>query len=142
MWQLLYPFSLYVVQPLFKPTHYDLIDNFSLSISLWICRGRISIYYAQVTAIPPKGLAIELKTIVQDEGTRDSKPSDNIFPNKSLGIHIPDICQWFTFNPLGEVIRVDQQIPLIPCCLRERTYNVQASLSKKPRAGQRIKDSS
>ena len=104
--------------------------------------GGISIRYAQVIAIPPKDLAIELKTIVRDEGTRDSKPSDNIFPNKSLGIHIPNICQWFNFNPFGEVIHANQQIPFIPCCLRERTYNVQAPLSERPRAGQRIKNSS
>ena len=30
---------------------------------------------------------MELKTVVRDEGTRDSKPSDNIFPKKSLDIH-------------------------------------------------------
>ena len=72
----------------------------------------------------------------------DPKPSDNIFPNKSLGIHIRDICQWFNFNPLSEVICADQQPFLIPCCLRERSYNIQAPLSKWPRAGQRIKDSS
>ena len=135
MWQLFYPSSLCVVQPLFKPTHYDLIDNFSLSILLWMCQGGIPIYYAQVSTIPLDGFAIELKTVVQDESMRDSKPSDNIFPNKSLGIHIPDICQWFSFNPLGKVIRADQQILLIPYCLRERTYNVQVLLSKRPRAG-------
>ena len=93
-------------------------------------------------AISPKGLAIELKTVVRDEGMRDFKLSDNIFPNKSLGIHIPDICQWFSFNPFNEVIRADQQIPLISYCLREKTYNVQAPLSKRPRVGQRVKDSS
>ena len=140
VWQLFHPFSLYVVQPLFKSAHYDLIDSLSLSIPLWICWGGISIRYAQVTTISPKGLAIELKTVVRDEGTRDSKPSDNIFSNKSLGIHIPDICQQFNFNPFGEVICADQQIPLIPYCLREMTYNVQATLSKRPKAGQRIKN--
>ena len=137
VWQLFDPFSLCVIQPLFKSTHYDLIDSFNLPIPL----GGISIYYAQVTTIPPEGLTIKLKTVVRDEGTRDSKLSDNIFPNKSLGIHISDICQWFNFNPLGEVIHADQQIPLIPYCLKERIYNVQAPLSKRPRAEQRIKDS-
>ena len=135
MWQLFHLFSLYVVQPLCKFTHYDFIDSFSLPIPLGICRGGIFIRYAQVIAIPPEGLAIELKTVVRDEGTRDSKPSDNIFPNKSLSIHILGICQWFSFNPFGEVIHANQQILLIPCCLRERTYNVQAPLSERPRAG-------
>ena len=140
--QYFHPSSLCVIQPLFKSTHNDLIDNLSLSIPLWIRRGGISICYAQVTTIPLKGLTIELKIVIRDEGTRDSKPSDNIFPNKSLGIHIPDICQWFSFNPFNEVICADQQIPLISYCLREKTYNVQAPLSKRPRVGQRVKDSS
>ena len=142
MWQLFYQFSLYVIQPLFKPTHYDLSDSFSLSIPWWICRSRISIRYAQVITIPSESLAIKLKSVTRNEGTRNSKSSDNIFPNKSLAIHVSDIRQWFSFNPLGEVIRADQQISFIPCCLRERTYNIQAPLSKRPRAGQRIKDSS
>ena len=92
VWQLFYQFSLCVIQPLLKPTHYDLIDSFSLSIPLRICRGEISIHYAQVTAISPESFAIKLKTIVRD-GIRDLKPSDNIFPNKSLDIHVPDIYQ-------------------------------------------------
>ena len=111
-----------------------------MSIPLGVCRGGISIYYAQVTTISLKGFTIKLQTIVRDEGTRDSKPSDNIFPNEFLGIHITDICQWFSFDPFSEVIYADQQISLISRCLRERSYNIQAPLSKRPRTGQRIKD--
>ena len=88
VWQLFYLFSLCDIQPLFKPTHYDLIDSFGLSIPLWICKGGISICYVQVISIPPEGFAIKLKTIIRDECTRDSKPSDNIFQEKSLGIYI------------------------------------------------------
>ena len=124
MWQLFHPLFLRVVQPLFKPTHYDLIDSFSLSIPLGIGRGEVSIRYAQVTIISPESFAIKLKSVVQDEGVRNSKPSDNIFPNESLGIHLPDIRQWLSFNPLSEVVYADQQISLIPCCLREKTYDV------------------
>ena len=137
MWRLFHLFSLCVVQPLFKSTHYDLIDSFSLPIPLGICRGGIFIRYAQVTTRPPEGLTIELKTIVRDEGTRDSKPSDNIFSNKSL-----DICQWFSFNPFGEVICANLQIPLVPYYFREKTNNIQIPLSKRPRVGKRIKNSS
>ena len=140
MWQLFYPFSICIIQPLLKSIHYDLIDNLGLSIPLWVSRSEISICNAQVTAIPPKGFTIKLKTVVRDECTRDSKPSDNIFPDKYLGIHVPDIGQWFSFNPLGKVICADQQPSLIPCCLRERSYNVQAPLSKGSGTGQRIKD--
>ena len=89
--QFFYLSSLCIIQPFLKSTYYDLIDSLGLPIPLWISRGGIPICYAQVTAIPPEGLAIKLQTIVQDEGTGDSKPSDNIFPDKSLGIHILDI---------------------------------------------------
>ena len=135
MWQLFYPSPLYVIQPLFKPIHYDLIDSFSLSIPLGICRGEVSIRYAQVIAISPESFAIKLKSVVRDKGARDSKPSENIFPNESFGIDVPDIRQWFNFNPFGEVVCVDQQVSLIPCCPGEGTYNVQAPLSKWPRVG-------
>ena len=124
VWQLFHLFFICVIQPFFEPTHYDLIDCFSLSISLWICRGGISICYAQVTAIPLEGIAIKLKTIIRDECMRDPKPSDNVFPNKYRSIHIPDICQRLSFNPLGEVILADQQPSLIPYCLRERSNNI------------------
>ena len=92
MWQFFYPFSFCIVQPFFKPTHYDLIDSFSLSILLWIHQGGISIRYAQVTVVPPEGFTVELKSIVYDEGIRDPKMSNDVLPDKSFGIHIPDVC--------------------------------------------------
>ena len=135
-------FSLCVIQPLLKPTHYDLIDSFSLSIPLRICRGEISICYAQITAIPPESLTIKFQSVVRDKCMRDSKPSDNIFPNKFVSIRISDICQNFSFNPLGKVICTNQQISFIPCRFKEITYNVQSQLSKTPRTGQWVKDPS
>jgi len=101
---------------------------------LWISRGGIHIHNAQVTTVPPEGFAIKLKAAVRDEGMRNFKLGDNIFLNKSLGIYILDICQWFNFNLLGEVIRADQQPSFISCCLKERPYNIQAPLSKRLRA--------
>ena len=83
---------------------------------------------------------MKLKVIFRDKGMGDSKPSDNIFLDKSHGICIPDIYQWFSFNPLGEIIRADQQLSLIPYCLREMPYNIQGPLSKRSRARQRVKD--
>ena len=134
MWQLIYQFSLFIIQPLLESIHYDLINSLCLSISLWVSRGGIPI------VMPRSQQYLQLKTIVRNECTMDPKPSDNIFLDKSLCIHVPDICQWFSFNPLGEVVCVDQQPSPIPCCLRERPYNIQAPLSKRPRVGQRIKD--
>ena len=109
---ILSPFSLCITQLLFEPTHHDLIDSLGLPFPCGYAGVGISICYAQVIAIPPEDFTIKLKTIVRDECTRDSKPSDNIFPNESLGIHVTNICQWFSFNPLGEVVCADQQISL------------------------------
>ena len=67
---------------------------------------------------------MKLKAIVQDEDTKDLELCDNDFPNKFLGIYIPDICQGLSFNPLHEVVYANQQISLIPCCLEERANNV------------------
>ena len=142
VWQFFHPFSLCVVQPLFKPINYNLINSFNLPIPLWICRGEISICYAQITTIPPESLTIKLQSVVRDKCIRDSKPSDNIFPNKFVSIRISDICQNFSFNPLGKVICTNQQISFIPCRFKEITYNVQSQLSKTPRTGQWVKDPS
>ena len=133
-----FPFA--SIQPLLESIHYDLIDSLDLSIPLWISWGGIPIHNVQVTTIPPEGFTIKLKTIIRDEGVGDPKPSDNIFPNKSLGIHISDICQWFSFNPRGKVICTYQQLSLIPYCPRKRSYNIQAPLSKRPKVRKRIED--
>ena len=93
VWQLFHPLSLCIVQSLFKSTHYDLIDSLVLSIPLWIGQSGILVFYSQIATISPEGFTIKLKSIVRDEGMGDSKPCDNILPNKSFGIHVSDICQ-------------------------------------------------
>ena len=103
-----YPFSFCIIQPLLESIHYHFIDGLDLSIPLWISRGEIPIHNAYVTTIPPKGFAIKLKVVVRDEGMRNPKPGDNIFPNKSLNIYVPDIYQWFSFNPLDEALCANQ----------------------------------
>ena len=125
VWQLFHSLSLCIVQPLFKSTHYDLIDSLGLSIPLWIGQSGISVFYSQIATVSPEDFTIKLKSIVRDEGMGDSKSCDNIFPNKSFGIHVFDICQWFSFNPFGEIVYADQQIPLISCHLREIAHNIQ-----------------
>ena len=81
-----------IIQSLLESIHYDLIDNLSLSIPLRIIWGGIHVRNSQVTIVPSEGFVINLKTIVRDKGMGDFKPSDNIFLNKSFGIHILDIC--------------------------------------------------
>ena len=141
MWQLFHLFSLRVIRSLFNSTYYDLIDSLGLSIPLWIGRSGIPVLYSQITTVSFENFTIKLKSIVRDEGVWDSKSCDNVFLDKSFNIHVPDICQWFNFDPLGKVIRANQQIPLIPYCLRESAYNIQPPLRKRLRAGQRIEDS-
>ena len=117
MWQLFHPFSFYVVESLFKPPYYDLIDSLNLSIPLWIGRSGIPVLYSQIATVSSEGFTIKLKSIFLDEGVWDSKSCDNVFPDKSFGIHIPDIYQWFSFNPLGEVVCVDNEYLLFPATL-------------------------
>ena len=62
---------------------------------------------SQVTTVSFERFAIKLKAIVRNEGTRDPELCDNVFPNKFLSIHILDICQGLSFNPLSEVVHVD-----------------------------------
>ena len=67
---------------------------------------------------------------------RDFKHSDNAPPNELLGIHVSNICQRFDFDPFGEVINADKKISIVSYCFRKFPYNIQAPLSKWPRAGQ------
>ena len=107
MWQLFHPFSLCIIQPLLESIYYDFVNSLGLSIPLEVSYGRVSVCNSQITAISPKGFAIELETIIRDEGMRNPKPCDNVFLDKLLGVHNLDICQGFGFNPLSEVIRAD-----------------------------------
>ena len=53
--------------------------------------GRISISDSQFATVPPEGLTIELKTIVRDEGVKDPKSGNNVFPNELFDVHISDV---------------------------------------------------
>ena len=107
MRQLFYPSSLRVIQPFLESIHYDLINSLSLSFSLRISWNGIPACDTEITIISHEGFAVELKAIVRDEGMKDPELCDNIFLNKFLGIYVLDICQRFSFNPLGEVIRIN-----------------------------------
>ena len=54
--------------------------------------------------------------IVRDEGVRDPELGDNVFSKKFLSVHISDVRQRFSFNPLSEIVCADQQIFLVTCC--------------------------
>ena len=68
--------------------------------------------------------------------------SYDILPDESFDIYISNISQRFSFDPLGKRICADQQVLFVSECFRERTYNIKTPLSKRPRAGKRIKNSS
>ena len=61
------------------------------SFPLGIRKSRIPIYNPQLATISSKHFAVELKAVVRDEHIRNSKLSDNIFPNKSFRIHVPKV---------------------------------------------------
>ena len=49
-----------------------------------------------------------MKAVVRDEGVGDPKSSNDVLPDKFLGIHIPDIGQGLSFDPFGEIVCADQ----------------------------------
>ena len=140
MWQLFYPLTLWIVQPLLESIHYNFIDNLSLTIPLWISWNQVPICDTQFATVTLESFSIKLKSIIRDEDMWDLEPSNNIFPYKSLGIHISDVWQGLSFDPFGEIISSDQQSSPISYCLREGPHNVQAPLRKRPRVKQRVEN--
>ena len=69
----------------------NLVNSLGLPIPLGVGWGRISIRNSQFATVPPKGLTMELKTIVRDEGVRDPESDNNVFPDELFDIHIFDI---------------------------------------------------
>ena len=61
---------------------------------------------------------------------RYPEASDNVLLEKLLYIHISDICQRLSFNPLGEIVCADQQIFLVSRCFRKSANNIQAHCAK------------
>ena len=107
MWQFFHQSSFHIIQPFLEFVHYDLVNSLSLSIFLRISWSGIPVCDIEITTVSPEGFVVELKVIVRDSGTRDPEPCENIFPNKFLGIYVPNICQRFSFNQFGEVVCVD-----------------------------------
>ena len=107
MWQLFCLFSLRIIQPLLESIHYDLVNNLDLSIPLRISWYRISFCNSQITAVSFERFAIKLKAIIRDKGARDPKLSNNVFPNKFLGVHVSDIRQGLNFNLFSKVVCAD-----------------------------------
>ena len=75
----------------FSAVYYDFIYSFCLSVPLGISRIRIPICNPQLTIVSSKHFAVELKAVIRDEHMRNSKPSDNVFPNESFRIHVLDV---------------------------------------------------
>ena len=44
----------------------------------------------------------------------DSKPSDDIPPDKPFGIHVPDVSKWLSFYPFGKIVCPDDEPPSVP----------------------------
>ena len=88
-----YPLSLCIIQSLFKPAHYDIIDSFGLPISLWIGWSGISILYTQIKTVFPEGFAIKLKAIIRYESIRNPESSNNVLPDEPFDIYIPELAR-------------------------------------------------
>ena len=142
MRELFHPSPLCIIQSLFQTAHYDFVHGLGLPIFLGVGRSGISVCDAKLVAVFPEVLTIKLKTVVRDEGVRSSEARNNVFPNEFLSIHVPDVGQRFSLYPLDEIVGADYYVSLIPCYFRERTNNIKTPLSKWPRAGEGVKDSS
>ena len=116
--------------------------DFGLSVSLGVGRSGILVGDPKLIVILPEVLAIKLKTVVWDECVWSSEACNNNFPNEFLGVHIPDVGQRFSLYPFGEIIGSNDYISLISCSFGERTDNIKTPLSKRPKAGEWVKDSS
>ena len=142
MWEPFHPSPLCLIQPLFQSAHYDLVHGLGLSIFLGVGRSGIPVSDPKLAAILSEILAIKLETVVQDECVWSSEVCNNVFPNEFLGIHVPDVGQRFSLHPFGEVISSNYYVSIIPYSFGERTDNIKTPLSKRPGAGERVKDSS
>ena len=104
MSQLVHPFTLSFFQPLLQSIYNDFIHSLDLAIALRVCWGGVSVLYAQITTISPKGLDIELKPIIRYESVWDPKSRNDVLPHKSLYILISDVSKKLGLYLFGEVI--------------------------------------
>ena len=141
MRELFHPSPLCIIQSLFQPTHYDFVHGLGLPISLGVGRSGISVCDSEFATIFPEVLTIKLKIVVRDKSMRSSEARNNVFPNEFLSIHVPNVGQRFSFYPFGEIIGADYNVPLIPCCFKERIDNIKTPLSKRPGAEEGVEDS-
>ena len=142
MRELSHPSPLCIIQSLFQTVYYDFVHGLGLPISLGVGKSGISVGDPKLAAVFPEVLTIKLKTVVRDEGVRSSEVRNNVFLNEFLGIHVLDAGQRFSLYPLGEIVGADYYVSLIPYCFGERTDNIKTPLSKRPGAGEGVKDSS
>ena len=83
-------------------------------------------------AILPKVLTVELQTIVGNEYARSPEASDDVLPDKFLGVHVPNIGQGFSFHPFSEVISSNYYISLVPRGFGEGFDQIKAPLRERP----------
>ena len=108
VWQLFHPSSLRIIQSLFQLIDYNLINSLSLPIPLGVGWSGILVCNSQIIIVSLEGITTKLKSVIRDEGMRDSKSSNDVLPDKFLCIHIPDVGQGLGFGPFVEIVCADQ----------------------------------
>lgn len=73
---------------------------------------------------------------------RDTKFGNNVLLNAFLHILVLDIGEKLYFDPLGEIIILDEELSSVTSYPWERTDYFQSSLPKRPGARERVKDPS
>ena len=66
---------------------------------------RISIAYEGFVVL--EDFVVKLKAIIRDEHIRNPESCNNVLPDESFNIYIPDISQRLSFGPLGKIVCTD-----------------------------------
>ena len=104
--------------------------------------GGISVDDSELAAILSKVLTVELKPIVGNECTWSSEAGDDVLPDESLGVHVPNVGQGFSLHPLSEVISSDYYVSLVLRSFGERSDNIKAPLCERPLAREGVENPS
>ena len=83
------------VEPLLEPVEDHLVRDFSLAVALWVRRGGVNAFYAELLAEVFKEVGIELSPVVRKQSSWDPKSCNDVFPHKVLRVMLGDGGQRF-----------------------------------------------
>jgi len=79
-----------------------------------------------------EALVNELFAVVRDYGVGYPVSANDVSPKESLDLFGCNVCEWFSFNPLGEIIHRYQEKLDLPFSRGEGSYYVHSPFGKWP----------